>query len=203
MTTPGRPNQPRSVRCPTHGYYYNPDQAAGCVKCLEGGTGGPGTQGAESSAPSNRRFSPVTVLICLLVAAAIGWGGYRFFRAMAAKGDELYAEAKETAGRIDPELVRGPLQELENLVYAEEVDPYSQGTRIQRAAVKLYQTTQTRAPNLLASRHGMKIVEFGNLASASEDVGLGTIDMVRVQREWEAVRAEVFHDAPWFKSAAR
>ena len=49
----------------------------------------------------------------------------------------------------------------------------------------------------------MAIIGFGNFASASEDVGYSTINMDNVQREWEVVRAEVFHEAAWFQTAGR
>ena len=190
---------PQTVRCPKHGYYYQPDRAHGCVKCLEE----PANEPVAASTPSSSRFSPITGLIWLLVLGGLGWGGYLFLRAMGERGDELYAETVAVASRIDPELVRGPLQQLENLVYAEEIDPYSQGSRIQRATMVLYSRVMSRATKLLAARHGNAIIGFGNTASASEDVGYSTINMDYVRREWEAVRAKVFHEAAWFKPVGR
>ncbi len=189
----------QSVRCPKHGSSYQPDRAHGCVKCLDE----PGNEPVAVSAPSSRRFSPMTGIIGLLVLGGLGWGGYRFFLAMGEKGEELYAETVEVESRIDPAVVRGPLQQLENLVYTEEIDPYSQGSRIQRATMVLYAAVMRRASRLLATRHGNAIIGFGNTASASEGVGYSTIDMDYVRREWEAVRAKVFHEAAWFKTAGR
>ncbi len=88
-------------------------------------------------------------------------------------------------------------------VYAEEIDPYSQGSRIQRASMMLYSAVMRRSSRLLATRHGKAIIGFGNTASQSEDVGYSTINMDYVRREWERVRAEVFHEADWFKTARR
>jgi hypothetical protein len=152
---------------------------------------------------SSRRISPVTALIWLLVVSGLGWGGYQFMLKMRDKGDELYAETVEVASRIDPALVRSQIQALENLVYATEPEPYTQGSRIQRASLVLYQGVMQKSSKLLAARHGNRIVGFGSNASAAEDVGYSTIDMNAIRRQWEAVRAEVFHDADWFKSARR
>jgi len=145
----------------------------------------------------------MTGIIGLLVLGGLGWGGYRFFLAMGEKGEELFAETVEVESRIDPAVVRGPLQQLENLIYTEEIDPYSQGSRIQRATMVLYAAVMRRASRLLATRHGNAIIGFGNTAAASEGVGYSTIDMDYVRREWEAVRAKVFHEAAWFKTAGR
>ena len=197
--------RPQSVRCQKHGYYYQPDQAHGCVKCLEEPANAPVAPSAQvdASVPSSSRFSPITGIIWLLVLGGLGWGGYQFFLAMGEKGDELYAETVAVASRIDPELVRGPLQQLENLVYAEKIDPYSQGSHIQRATMVLYSAVTRKTSQLLAAHHGNAIVGFGNTASASEDIGYSTINMDQVRREWEAVRTKVFHEAAWFKTARR
>ncbi len=190
---------PQTVRCPKHGYYYQPEQAHGCVKCLEEPANEPGA----ASAPSSRRFSPVAGLIWLLVLGGVGWGGYRFFLAMGEKGGELFAETAKVESRIDPEVVRGPLQQLESLIYADEIDPYSQGSHIQRATMVLYSAVTTRTSQLVGAHHGNAIVGFGSTAARSEGVGYSTIDMDHVRREWEAVRAKVFHEAIWFKTAGR
>ena len=190
---------PQSVRCPKHGYYYQPDRAHGCVKCLEV----PGNEPIAASAPSSSGFSPKTGLIWLLVLGGLGWGGYQFFLSMGEKGGELYAEIVEVEGRLDPALVRHPLEQLENLIYAEEIDPHSQGSRIQRATMVLYKAVTLRTSQLHAAHHGNAIIGFGNTAATSEDVGYSTINMDYVQREWEAVRAQVFHEAAWFKTAGR
>ena len=190
---------PQTVRCPKHGYYYQPDRAHGCAKCLEE----PAIEPVAADAPSSGRFSPITGIIWLLVLGGLGWGGYQFFLAMGEKGEELFAETVEVESRIDPAAVRGPLQQLENLVYAEEIDPYSQGSRIQRATMMLYSAVTRRTSQLVAAHHGKAIIGFGNTAAASEGVGYSTINMDYVRREWEAVRAKVFHEAAWFKTARR
>jgi hypothetical protein len=145
----------------------------------------------------------VTALIWLVVVSGIGWGGYKALQAMSDKGEELFEEAQEIESRINPDLVRAQLVALEELVYADEVEPYSQGSRIQRATMVLYSAVMRRSSRLLATRHGNKIVGFGSFASRSEDVGYSTINMESVRREWESVRSEVFHNADWFRSARR
>ncbi len=194
MTGPERPSQSQSIRCSKHGYFYRPDRVRGCPKCLEGPVAG---ERAESDV-ARRRFSPVTALIGLVVVSGIGWGGYEVLRAMGDKGEELYAETKEIEGRINPDLVRAQLVAVEGLVYASEVEPHSQGTRIQRATMVLYSAVMRRSTRLLATRYGNKIVGFGNFASRS-NVGYSTINMESVRREWESVRSDVFHDADWFR----
>ena len=196
MTGPERPSQSQSIRCPKHGYFYRPDQARGCPKCLEGPVAGEPVR-AESNVV-RRRFSPVTALIGLVVVSGIGWGGYEALRAMGDKGEELFAETQEIEGRINPDLVRAQLVAVEGLVYASEVEPHSQGTRIQRATMVLYSAVMRRSTRLLATRYGNRIVGFGNFASRS-DVGNSTINMESVRREWESVRSDVFHDADWFR----
>ena len=109
----------------------------------------------------------------------------------------------EVEGRLDPAPMRVPLQRLENLIYAEEIDPHSQGSRIQRATMVLYKAVTLRTSQLHAAHHGNAIIGFGNTAAASEDVGYSTINMDYVRQEWEAVRAQVFHEAAWFKTAGR
>ncbi len=190
---------PQSVRCPKHGYYYQPDRAHGCVKCLEE----PANEPMAARVPSSSGFSPITGLIWLLVLGGLGWGGYQFFLAMGEKGGESFAELVEVEGRLDPEPMRVPLERLENLIYAEEIDPYSQGSRIQRATMTLYTAVTLRTSQLHAAHHGNAIIGFGNTAAASESVGYSTINMDHVRREWEAVRAKVFHEAAWFKTAGR
>lgn len=194
MTGPERPSQSQSIRCSKHGYFYRPDRVRGCPKCLEGPVAG---ERAESDV-ARRRFSPVTALIGLVVVSGIGWGGYEVLRAMGDKGQELFAERQEIEGRINPDLVRAQLVALEGLVYADEVEPHSQGTRIQRATMVLYSAVMRSSPRLLATRYGNRIVGFGNFASRS-DVGNSTINMESVRREWESVRSDVFHDAVWFR----
>ncbi len=189
---------PQSVRCPKHGYYYQPSREEGCSKCLEESAIEP----EAARAPSSTRL-PIKGLIWLLVLGGLGWGGYRFFLSMGEKGGELYADVVEVESRIDPALVRGQLQQLENLIYAEEIDPYSQGSHIQRATMVLYSAVTLKTSQLRAAHHGNAIIGFGNAAAASEDVGYSTIDMDYVRREWEAVRAKVFHEAAWFKTAGR
>jgi hypothetical protein len=203
MTGPERPSQSQSIRCPKHGYFYRPDQARGCPKCLEGPVAGEPVRAESDVAKPGRRFSPVTVLIGLVVVSGIGWGGYKAIQKLGDKGEELYVEMQEIEGRINPDLVRAQLVALEGLVYADEVEPYSHGSSIQRAAVVLYSAVMRRSPRLLATRYGSKIVGFGNFASRSEDVGYSTINMESVRREWESVRSAVFHDADWFRSAGR
>ncbi len=190
---------PHSIRCPKHGYYYQPDRAHGCVKCLEE----PANEPMAANAPSSSRFSPISGLIWLLVLGGLGWGGYQVLLSMGEKGEELYAETVKVEGRLDPGLVRGQLQQLENLVYAEEIDPYSHGSRIQRATMVLYTAVTLRTSQLHAAHHGNAILGFGNIAAVSEDVGYSTINMDYVRREWEAVRAQVFQEAAWFKTAGR
>jgi hypothetical protein len=203
MTGPERPSQPQSIRCPKHGYFYRPDVARGCPKCLEGPVAGEPVRAESDVARPSRRFSPVTALIWLVVVSGIGWGGYKALQAMSDKGEELFEEAQEIESRINPDLVRAQLVALEELVYAGEVEPYSQGSRIQRATMVLYSAVMRRSSRLLATRHGNKIVGFGSFASRSEDVGYSTINMESVRREWESVRSEVFHNADWFRSARR
>ncbi len=192
----------QSVRCPVHGTYYRPDRERACPRCME-------TAAVASAAPramartSFWRISPVTALIWLIVLSGGGWGGYRFLLKMGDRGGELHEARVEVASRIDPSLVRAQIQALENLVYAAEIEPYSQGSRIQRASLVLYQGVMQRASKLLAARHGNRIVGFGSMAVTSEDVGYGTIDMDRIRREWEAVRVAAFHDAAWFRTARR
>ncbi len=190
---------PQSVRCPKHGYYYQPDRAHGCVKCLEG----PANEPMAAGAPSSSRFSPITGLIWLLVLGGLGWGGYQFFRSMGEKGGESFAELVEVEGRLNPAPMRVPLQRLENLIYAEEIDPHSQGSHIQRATMVLYSAVTLKTSQLRAAHHGNAIIGFGNAAAASGGVGYATINMDNVRREWEAVRAKVFHEAAWFKTAGR
>ena len=122
---------------------------------------------------------------------------------MGDKGEELFAETQEIEGRINPDLVRAQLVAVEGLVYASEVEPHSQGARIQRATMVLYSAVMRRSARLLSTRYGNRIVGFGNFASRSEKAGYSTIDMESVRREWESVRSEVFHDADWFRSARR
>lgn len=203
MTGPERPSQSESIRCPKHGYFYRPDQARGCPKCLEGPVAGEPVHAESDVARPGRRFSPVTALIGLAVVSGIGWGGYEVLQAMGDKGEELFAEAQEVEGRINPDLVRAQLVAVEGLVYASEVEPHSQGARIQRATMVLYSAVMRRSARLLSTRYGNRIVGFGNFASRSEEAGYSTIDMESVRREWESVRSNVFHDADWFRSARR
>jgi len=203
MTGPERPSQSQSIRCPEHGYFYRPDRVRGCPKCLEGPVAGEPIHAESDIVQPSRRFSPVTALIGLVVVSGIGWGGYGALRAMGDKGEELFAEAQEIEGRINPDLVRAELVAVEGLVYASEVEPHTQGTRIQRATMVLYSAVMRRSARLLSTRYGNRIVGFGNFASQSEEVGYSTIDMESVRREWESVRSDVFHDADWFRSARR
>ncbi len=203
MTGPERPSQSQSIRCPKHGYFYRPDQARGCQKCLEEAVAGEPVWVEMDVAQPGRRSLPVKALIGLVVVSGIGWGGYKALQAMGDRGEELYAETQEIEGRINPDLVQAQLEALEGLVYGDEVEPHSQGSRIQRATVVLYSAVMRRSSRLLATRHGAKIVGFGNFASRPEGVGYSTIDMESVRREWESVRSEVFHDADWFRSAGR
>ncbi len=203
MTGPERPSQSESIRCPKHGYFYRPDQARGCPKCLEGPVAGEPVRPESDIVQPSRRFSPVTALVGLVVVSGIGWGGYEALRTMGDTGEEWFAETQEIEGRINPDWVRAQLVAVEGLVYASEVEPHSQGTRIQRETMVLYSAVMRRSPRLLSTRYGNRIVGFGNFASRSEEVGYSTIDMESVRREWESVRSDVFHDADWFRSARR
>ena len=190
----------QSVRCPTHGFYYDPDEVNGCVKCLEAPSPRRSAPEAEPSGRGGSRFSIVSLLVWMVVLSGVGWGGFRFFGSMSDRGGEIFAETKETAGRIDPTLVRSQIETLEALVYPTQPAAIGQGGSIQRASMVLYSAVMRATSPLLGSMLGQKIVGFGSLASQYEDVGYATADLTRVQRDWEKVRAEVFHDADWFRS---
>ena len=190
----------QSVRCPTHGFYYNPDEVDGCVKCLEAPAPGRSASEAEQSGRGGSSFSIVSLLVWMVVLSGVGWGGFRFIRFMGERGGEIFAETAEIAGRIDPTLVRSQIEALEALVYPTQPAALGQGGRIQRASMVLYSGIMRATSALAGSQHGQKIVGFGGMASQHEDVGFATIDLTAVQREWERVRAEVFHDADWFRS---
>ena len=190
----------QSVRCPTHGFYYNPDEVDGCVKCLEAPAPRRSAPEAEPSGHGGSRFSIVSLLVWMVVLSGVGWGGLRFFRSMGERGGEIFAETAKTAGRIDPTLVRSQLEALEALVYPTQPAAFGQGGSIQRASMVLYSAIMRATSPLLGSQHGQSIVGFGSMASQYEDVGYATMDLTRVQRDWEEVRAKVFHDADWFRS---
>ena len=191
----------QSVRCPTHGFYYDPDEVDGCVKCLEAPASSRSASEAEPSGRGGSSFSIVSLLVWMIVLSGVGWGGLRFFRSMGERGGEIFAETVETAGRIDPTLVRSQIEALEALVYPTQPAAFGQGGSIQRASMVLYSGIMGATSALAGSQHGRKIVGFGSMASQYEDVGYGTMDLTRVQRDWEQVRAEVFHDADWYRSS--
>ena len=176
-----------SIKCPTHGFYYNPTESAACPACL------------KEREPDAPRRSVVTRLFWLVGLVAAGGGTYVFLGSLTDRADRLHDAAVPIESRIDPELVRGPLQALETLVYADGAGDLAYGSRIQRASMQVYTAVTVRAPKLLATRHGGRLVRFSNAASAYEDVGYQGIDMGRVRRDWEELRAEVFRDAPWFR----
>ncbi len=191
----------QSVRCPTHGFYYDPDEVDGCVKCLEAPEPGRSASEVEPSGRGGSSFSIVSLFVWLVVLSAVGWGGVRFVRYMGDRGGEIAAETAKTAGRIDPTLVRSQIEVLEALVYPTQPAAFGQGGSIQRASMVLYSGIMRATSALAGSLHGRKIVGFGSKASQYDDVGYGTTDLTRVQRDWEQVRAEVFHDADWYRSS--
>lgn len=176
------------IKCTKHGFYYDPTEQPGCMACLK--------EQGKNEAPGRSLLTRISWLVGLLV---IGGGSYVFLGALTDRAERIHAAAVPIESRIDPELVRGPLEALEALVYADGTGDLAYGSRIQRASMQVYTAVTVRAPKLLASRHGARLVGFGNAASAHEDVGYQTIDMGRVRREWEELRAEVFRDAPWFR----
>ena len=188
----------KSIRCPEHGIYYNPDQADGCVKCIDGPRE-PVYYEEPETRPRGSSFSVVSLLVWLLVLSGVGYGGYRFFSSMGERGGEIYAEVEKTASRIDPALVRPQIEAVEALVYAQQVSQFGHGTRIQRAAMVLYSAVMRAVSPLLGTRHGQKIVGFGSAVSQYEDAGYTTIDMTRVRRDWEELREEVFWEADWLR----
>ncbi len=185
-----------SIRCPEHGFYYNPNEADGCAKCLEGPS-------ESAQGKSGGSFSLVSMVVWGVVLGAMGWGGYWAVSAMGERGGEIFAETAATASRIDPALVRSELEAVEALVYAEPSSPFGHGGQIQRASMVLFSAVMRAATPLLGSRHGKKIVGFGSMASRTEDAGYTTIHMEQVRRDWEEIRAEVFLQADWFRSGGR
>ena len=196
--------QSHSIRCPDHGFYYNPDEADGCVKCLEGPVE---PDHAPVASSGGRGFLSFGLVLKLAVVFGLGWGGVKasqsFLGAMGERGGEIYDATRETASRIDPALVRSRIESMEALVYAEQVSQFGHGGRIQREAMLLYSAVMGAVTPLLGSRHGTKIVGFGNAASQYEDVGYSTIDMDQVRKDWEDLRADVFWDADWFRKPNR
>ena len=197
----GRSN---SIRCPEHGYYYNPDEAEGCVKCLEGPVE---PDLAPVATSGGRRFLSFSLVFWLAVVFGLGWAGVKvsqsFFGAMEERGTEVHAASQETAGRIDPALVRSQIEAMEALVYAGQVDQFAHGSRIQRASMVLYSAVMAATNPLLGSLHGRKILGFGNAAGLYEDVGYSTIDMDQVRKDWEDLRVDVFWDVDWFRTPNR
>ena len=196
--------QSHSIRCPEHGYYYNPDEAEGCVKCLEGPVE---SDLAPVATSGGRRFLNLSLVFKLAVVFGLGWAGVKlsqsFLGAMAKRGTEVHAATQETAGRIDPALVRSQMEAMEALVYAEQVDQFAHGSRIQRASMILYSAVMAASDPLLGSLHGRKIVAFGSAAAQYEDVGYSTIRMDQVRKDWEDLRADVFWDVDWFRTPNR
>jgi hypothetical protein len=178
----------QSIKCTKHGFYYDPTQSTGCIACMK-------EQGkSEATGPSVvARLGWLAGLVLAL------WGGYMFVGALTGRAERIHDAAIPIESRIDPELVRGPIAALETLVYADGAGDLAYGTRIQRASMQVYTAVTVKAPKLLASRHGGRLVGFGNAASAYEDVGYQSIDMGQVRRDWEELRAEVFRDAEWFR----
>ncbi len=193
-----------SIRCPEHRLYYNPDEADGCVKCLEGPVE---PDLAPVATSGGRRLVSFSRVFWLAVFVGLGWAGVKlsqsFFGAMEERGTEVNAATQETAGRIDPALVRSQLEAMEALVYAGQVDQFAHGSRIQRASMVLYSAVMAATNPLLGSLHGRKIVAFGSAAAQYEDVGYSTIRMDQVRKDWEDLRAEVFWDVDWFRAPNR
>jgi hypothetical protein len=150
----------------------------------------------QTDAPRRSVVTRIFWLVALL--AAIG-GSFVFLGSLTDRAEQIHAAAVPLESRIDPELVRGPLQALETLVYGDGADDLAYGSRIQRASMQVYTAVTVKAPRLLATRHGRRLVRFSNAAPAYEDVGYQSIDMGRIRRDWEELRAEVFRDAAWFR----
>jgi hypothetical protein len=177
-----------SIKCTKHGFYYNPTESAGCMACLK-----------EQGKTDPQRRSVVTRIFWVVALLAALGGSFVFLGSLTDRAEQIHAAAVPIESRIDPELVRGPLQALETLVYADGAGDLAYGSRIQRASMQVYTAVTVKAPKLLATRHGSRLVGFGNAASAYEDVGYQAIDMGRVRQDWEELRADVFRDAAWFR----
>ncbi len=197
----GRSN---SIRCPEHGYYYNPDEAEGCVKCLAGPVE---PDLAPVATSGGRRLLSFRLVFWLAVFFGLGWAGVKFsqsfFSATEGRGTEVNAATEETASRINPALVRFQIEAMEVLVYAGQVSQFAHGSRMQRASMMLYSAVMAATNPLLGSLHGRKIVAFGNAAAQYDDVGYSTIRMDQVRKDWEDLRAEVFWDVDWFRMPNR
>ncbi|MCZ6916551.1 MAG: hypothetical protein O7I93_07230 [Gemmatimonadetes bacterium] len=177
----------QSIKCTQHGFYYDPTESAGCLACLK-----------EQRGTDTPRRSFVSPLLWLIGLSLTGWGGYVFIGSLAGRAQRIHDAAVPVESHIDPELVRIRLEAVEALVYGDGTGEIAYGTRIQRATMQLYSSVTVRAPKLLATRYGGRLVGFANAAS-HEDAEYQNIDMARVRRDWEELRAEVFRDASWFR----
>lgn len=195
MTNPvSRPTgAARRIRCEIHDLSYNPATTTGCALCA-----------ADSARRSGGLpVSPLTAVGVLGVAAVLIAGVAKAGTAFADRGDTVYRESSETAGKLDPESFRPLIVAVEDQVFPSGPIGFDHGSAIFKASMDLSDAIRRTSEgnpfqDAVLVDHSREVLSFGQMMSASSDIGYAAFDLSMAQREWSALREKVFLPADWF-----
>jgi hypothetical protein len=130
----------------------------------------------------------IGVVVLLRVAGGRGGGGGE---------DRGVGTSSRSGGPVDPTPYRQTIEELEAILYKASPPGPGDGAAIGSTARRLGEAVLSGE----GPQHrtlGLEIVGFAQMADP--DAGYGGVDLAATRRRWEAARATVFQDAPWFRT---
>jgi hypothetical protein len=110
-------------------------------------------------------------------------------------------EAGATATRLDPELYRSDLEDVEAVLFKEEPADYGDGDRVSAALYRAAGRAMAADCDPASQARARVLVAFAGEAGAMEDAGYAMPDLGSLRARWHEVRGEVFDEAEWFREA--
>ena len=110
-------------------------------------------------------------------------------------------QAGATATRLDPELYRSDLEDVEAVLFKDEPADYGDGDRVSAALYRAAGRAMAAGCDPASQAKARVLVAFAGEAGAMEDAGYAMPDLGSLRARWREVRGEVFDRAEWFREA--
>jgi hypothetical protein len=101
--------------------------------------------------------------------------------------------------RIDPTPYRRAIRAVDEIAYSPEPPDYGTAERAADAIARVGREVVQSTRDPRERRLGQSILALSQRVGATSDVGYAMPDRVKIRRDWEAVRNEVFERSTWFR----
>lgn len=169
--------------CPVHQMPLGP---RGCPQCLR--------NEVLARAADRTRFWRWTAIVFLPALAALALAALALGAWLAARTQP------QREPRLDPSAFRAPIQTIESVLYETEAVT-SDDRRLLGEGLRGLISELRRARPSLAQRRALEAVEPFCLVTAVEADEEG-FNVLAARRQWEALRAKHFVEAPWFRASS-